>query len=75
MSRLNLGTFHIDNSEQNRKKRERGKVVGWRREEIKTGKQKSYKKQIAKHKHQSVDRSRNRKLDSQELENASMREK
>lgn len=43
---------------------------------IKAGKQqKGYKKQIAKHKHQSVDRSRNRKLDSQELENASMREK
>lgn len=43
----------------------------WRTEGIKIGKKKSYKKQIAKHKHQSVDRSRNRKLDSQELENAS----
>lgn len=43
---------------------------------IKAGKQqKGYQKQIAKHKHQSVDRSWNRKLDSQELENASMREK
>lgn len=49
--------------------------MGWRREEIKTRKRKSYKNQISKHKHQSFDRSRNRKLDSQELENASMREK
>lgn len=70
-----LGTFHLDNSEQNWKKKTREKEVGWRGEGMKTGKQNVYKKQIAKHKHQSVDRSRTRKLDSQELENASMREK
>lgn len=53
------------------------KEVGWGGGENDKGwkTKKGYKKQIAKHKHQSVDRSRNRKLDSQELENASMREK
>lgn len=51
-------------------------MVGRRREGIKAEKQKGfYKKQIAKHKHQSLDRSRNRKLNSQEMKNASMGEK
>lgn len=69
LNRLNLGTCVKDNSTRDRED------MGWTREGIKTAKQTGYEKQIAKHKHQSVDRSRNRKLDSQELENASMREK
>lgn len=68
MSRVYAGTFHRDNKKA-RLKKDGEKVVGWRSEGIKIGKQKGYKKQIAKHKHQSVDR--NRKLDSQEVENAS----